>query len=592
MSLILFHFGQVARPFVNFQKLAECLGVSIKAVNIADFSSLSAAIAHFSREDENAFVLDVASLSTRCTWNPEDQLGPKRAVLVLATSADAESSGFLADITQGVIRNVVSRELAQSIFFPLSLAGLNEQLSTFTYPRTPDPALELTLTTTIGWDALMTLDGFGAFGRLERSNVFIWATPRILDVHQPVRAESEFELVSDEYIPAIIFLRTACKDRCWRNPHTMGGIVIDDPLLKENYGYIAFPPLLASARQHAYHVTLAYIPWNYWRNSAAQAQPFIQHSDCFSLCVHGCDHNNNEYGSTDYNQLLAKNRLAIERMNRLRARQGIDFEPVMVCPQEECSVAAWRAFADSPEILAMINTGCMPRDLPRPQLCGADLLTPAQDSFFGFPVFKRYYSGNFAPFAMALFLGKPAILVEHHEYFRNGPGGVERFAAQLRRINPSLRWLPLSQTVIETHWRKELSPECTAIRFFSRKFRFSHSAPAMHRYELQKRVGTEPSVSRVLVNGRDTPFETRMPFLTFQIVASRSEEFHIELEFTPVTVNPRRNFGWRYNAGVALRRAMCEFRDNVIVRHPRTLRLGRKLAGRLRLTAGSQRPQK
>src|SRR5206468_5752393 len=100
-----------------------------------------------------------------------------------------------------------------------------------------------------------------------------------------------------------------------------------------------------------------------------------------------------------------------ERMDRHADRTGLRCEPLMVCPQEQYSLEAMRAFSDSRQFIGLVCTACMPRDMTAPELTGADLLWPAQDLFFGFPVFKRHYSGDMSVFAVALFLGKPAILV-------------------------------------------------------------------------------------------------------------------------------------------------------------------------------------
>ena len=46
------------------------------------------------------------------------------------------------------------------------------------------------------------------------------------------------------HVPAIFFMRVAFSDQCWHNPDPGAGIVIDDPLLKKNYGFISFPSCL------------------------------------------------------------------------------------------------------------------------------------------------------------------------------------------------------------------------------------------------------------------------------------------------------------------------------------------------------------
>ena len=101
---------------------------------------------------------------------------------------------------------------------------------------------------------------------------------------------------------------------------------------------------------------------------------------------------------------------------------------------------------------------------------------PAQDCIVRLACFqKRHYSGaDMSAFAMALFLGKPAILVEHHEFFRKGPGGSEHFAERLkhlrpdpaavegsvrrlRDLSPALQWSSLVETITRTHARRKVS---------------------------------------------------------------------------------------------------------------------------------------
>ena len=128
---------------------------------------------------------------------------------------------------------------------------------------------------------------------------------------------------------------------------------------------------------------------------------------------------------------------------------------------------AMGAFSDSRQFLGLICTACMPRNLASPQLSGADLLIPAQDSFFGFSVFKRHYSGNVALFAMALFLGKPAIFVEHHEFFRNGTAGLEEHVKRLKELRPDIQWRPLAE--IDGHHERRRREHPKAIPAVPRK---------------------------------------------------------------------------------------------------------------------------
>jgi len=88
---------------------------------------------------------------------------------------------------------------------------------------------------------------------------------------------------------------------------------------------------------------------------------------------------------------------------------------VMVFPQGKFSSVSL-GILKSHNYLAAVNSTSMPYDLPDSHgLTLADLLAPAVSRYGDFPLFMRRYPGNLADFAFDLFLGKPALLVEHHD---------------------------------------------------------------------------------------------------------------------------------------------------------------------------------
>jgi hypothetical protein len=344
------------------------------------------------------------------------------------------------------------------------------------------------------------------------------------------------------------------------------GIVIDDPLLQKSYGFIDFEQLLRSAREHRYHLTLAFIPWNHWRSRAKEVRLFQDYSDCFSICLHGCDHTANEYGVADYDLLLRKNFVATERMVRHQRRTGLGFEPIMVCPQERYSLQGIQAFSDSRQFLGVACTACMPRDLTSPALTAAHLLLPAQDSFFGFAVFKRHYWGKMRVFALALFLGRPAILVEHHSFFRDGPAGAEEFAKNLAALRPDLVWKSLAETMIRTHVRRRQSDGSFAARFFTDTFKLDHREGEGRIYHLCRRVPETSIVERVLVGGKSIPFDRHKDFIEFEACTQDLETLLIKVEVLPVKPAKSYPAGLKYQSSVALRRGLSELRDKWLSR--------------------------
>jgi len=577
----------------NLVSLANCVGIAAELCEVENAAALIAALEDPSAPSIGGVVLDVASLKELCSQDELEKATTlicdrEVSVLLLTTGVDASSDRFLQVLTNGVVLKGHHAGKPSRLEFPGGTGDLAGELSSLSYSREPCDAIGLTLSSSPNVNVIAKVGESPSFVRVRTSNasVFVWSSFRIFDVFRPLAAEKEFEDAADEYVPAIVFLRYAFGDRCWHNPTPSAGLIIDDPLLNQHYGFINFPKLLGSARAFGYHVTVAFIPWNYWRSRRKAVQWFVDHSDCFSICVHGCDHTRNEFRSADYNDLLSRNFVARQRMERHEQRTGISWEPLMVCPQEQYSLEGLRAFSDSRQFLAAVNTACIPREGSVNGLRAADLLQPAQDAFFGFPVFKRHYWQDMSVFAMALFLGKPAILVEHHEFFREGPGGVEEFVSRLKQLSPKLRWNALFETVIRTDLRRRSETGNWEIRFFTDTFHLEHESADGVEYRLTRRVPEKTIVRRVTVNGTDATFTREHDNLHLRLRVAKPQTLKIQVEAEPIqAINPYSS-GLKYRASVAVRRGLSELRDNVIARNHFAFKAARSLMRLLRQTGG------
>jgi hypothetical protein len=583
----------ISENLQRLRSLAECFGIKADFIEVKVDYSLAATLNEVVEQGDDGIVLDVQSLKKQASQPMLREVArfierqPALVLLLLVMDSDEATNQFVTAFTENRVLSVNWVPGARNVGFPASGCSFSKELSSHSYERQEKAALTLTLPPNRKSAPIMELDGAPSFVFLElgQSKILVWSTPSIFDVHQLLVAEKIFELAGDEYIPVIIFVRTAFGHQCWHNPEPAAGIVIDDPLLQKKYGFIDFADLLRSARTHGYHVTLAFIPWNHWRSRGREIPLFLDHSDCFSICAHGCDHTDNEYGSTDYDLLLSKNFVVSERMTRHSSRTGLPSEALMVCPQEKYSMEAMGAFSDSRQFLGLICTACMPRNLPTPKLSGADLLLPAQDSFFGFSVFKRHYSGNMALFAMALFLGKPAILVEHHEFFRNGPASLENHVKRLKELCPRIQWRSLAETVMRTHARRRVSAGTWEVRFFTDSFTLEHQLESPITYRLVRRLPDTTIIDRVLVDGKEVSFSRDHGFLSFAIEAHRRHEFDIHVDVTPIRPTKTYPYGFKYQTSVALRRALSEVRDNLMVRNRFALRAGKLIVKTMKNSA-------
>jgi hypothetical protein len=192
-------------------------------------------------------------------------------------------------------------------------------------------------------------------------------------------------------------------------------IVIDDPLLRENYGFLNYRALLRLMDRHNFFTTIAFIPVNFGRTDKKIAALFRERPDRFSICVHGCDHTGGEFASTDSDYLDTKVRLATARMVEHQRRTGVPFDRVMVFPQGKFSNAAMEALRRN-SYLAAVNTDPTPVDGP---------------FLSDFPFFQRA-----TPEKALNPPAGPIFVVLHHDYFKSG---YEQLADLVDALNSTVR---------------------------------------------------------------------------------------------------------------------------------------------------------
>jgi peptidoglycan/xylan/chitin deacetylase (PgdA/CDA1 family) len=206
---------------------------------------------------------------------------------------------------------------------------------------------------------------------------------------------------------------------------TDASIIIDDPLLRGNYGFLNYRKLLDLMDKHNFHTTIAFIPCNYNRTDNKTAALFRERPDRFSLCVHGCDHVKGEFGRTDTNYLGSLIKLATARMIEHEKRTGIPFDRVMVFPQGVFSNEALEALKIN-NYSAAVNTEAMPS-------------TGRRSS--DFPFFLRYKLAD-----GGIDRNEPTLIVLHHDDFKNGYNKLTNFVDELNRSR-NVKWDSLGNIV-------------------------------------------------------------------------------------------------------------------------------------------------
>jgi len=394
------------------------------------------------------------------------------------------------------------------------------------------------------------------------TQVYFLASSELADLDQKVRRGTRPLDWFSRLVPLMMFLRGTLADGVWHNNRPQACFIIDDPLLKHCYGHFEFRRLMEAMRRQEFATCIAFIPWNY-RRSRKEVAVLLRSCGMPYLCVHGCDHTGGEFSTRDVESLRGKAQLALDRMRSHSRSSGVPFDEVMVFPQGSFSVEALKALS-SAGYLAAINTHLQPSTVPE-GLELRDLLSVAVTRFADFPLFGRHYPDGLDDFALDLFLGKPALVVEHHGYFRNGYSALQSFVARLSALDERLEWTNPATICSRACLTRTAGDGDVYVQFYTRHFYMKNDGRQTRRYVLLRRqTGEGPSPS-VTINGRVWNYELQDGNLEIRLLLEAEQTAEIKIiSGEPDSTSPLCRQTPVYQAKVRVRRMLGEFRDNYV----------------------------
>jgi hypothetical protein len=412
------------------------------------------------------------------------------------------------------------------------------------------------------FDPIISIDEKPLFIYLRKNGLtcFLIANTQILDIDEEWSKEVRVEDYFSRFVPYAIFIKHAFGKYCWHNNKRYANFIIDDPLLKKQYGLLDFNRLIRLIRAKKFKTTLAFIPWNYWRTDNKSADFFRENHNDISLCIHGCDHSGGEFGSTDLASLMRKASWAIARMERHERRTGIGYERIMVFPQGYFSTAALKALKKN-KYLAAINSSIFPVNEER--LKASDFLDLALNTFCGFPVFQRRYSNNLTSILLDIFLGKPALIAEHHSYFKNSDRSIGEFIDRLNTTCSEMRWESLSEIAMRSYLTKQVDDAVSCCRIYTDEAIIENDDDSEKTFMIIKREDDEIKSSGVLINGEHSDYCMDNNFIKISHKIAPRKNIRISIRYEQETgeIPPPR---LRSSPSTFARRFLSELRDEYL----------------------------
>jgi len=433
-----------------------------------------------------------------------------------------------------------------------------------------------------GVQQLITVDDFPfmALVGIEEAEVLFVASEGIVEIDSEVSDATLAECFS-RFVPHAMALQYAAGEECWRPCKAYASVIIDDPLLRERFGYLKFESLRRLADQYNFHASIAFIPHNFRRSSSRVTHMFIEDPAHLSICFHGNDHTHAELGSTNREFLGSLLSSAENRMELHQARTGLRCDRVMAFPQGNFSIEAMEVLK-SHNFYAAVNR--VPHPLgQRTQLTIGELAQPAVLRYGSFPLFIRNPIEEVQDYDIAfnLFFGRPILIGEHHDTFKD-PQALINVAARVNSVAPGVRWANLESLVSESILIRKASEGTYRVRAYSSVVRVTNDSTSMRRYSIEWREAVKgASVQQVLMDGVPYPnieIDSSRLQLHLEIAPGCSKTLSVVYRNVPV---PVKSLGFLWNVRAFLRRRLSEFRDNYLSKNKHLLAASRALHRRL-----------
>jgi hypothetical protein len=406
---------------------------------------------------------------------------------------------------------------------------------------------------------------------LHEVKVFLECAVRTSD---DAKAESNIKRLANEFLelaPAIMFVRYSAGDVGWHAPGHYANLTIDDPWLREPYGYLNYRDLLGEMEKHDFHTTIAFIPWNYDRSEPEVVSLVRDHPERFSICIHGDNHDHKEF--TDYRSKPLADQLAalkqsLARMDRFKTLTGIPYDRVMVFPHTiapEGTLEALKTY----NYLATINSSNVPMDRPDPSLLPLDL-RPVSVAFATFPSITRYPAELPVPsgfIEINAFLDNPLFFYGHHDLFASGIGAFDGVADAVNTLEPDTRWRGVGDIARHLYLVK-LRDDSTSydLLALSSNFDLTNPSQADSTFYVTKEETGRPAIASVSVDGRPCPYRFHGGHLDFSVTVPAGKarsvviQYENDLELTALDIS-------RKSVRVYLLRMASDFRDITLPRY-------------------------
>src|SRR5262249_15936777 len=297
------------------------------------------------------------------------------------------------------------------------------------------------------------------------------------------------------------------------------------------HGFVDFKELLSLMKRHRFSTNIAFIPWNCRRSSPKVVRLFRENPENYSISVHGSDHTRAEFGSSDQQRPYWKAQQAIERMNHHEAVTGIRYDRVMVFPQGIFSEAAMSGLKHT-DLIGAVNNDIISAGPHSRAVIFSELWDIAVMNYSSFPLFTRRYPWEgIENFAFDALLGKPAIIVIHHDYCSDHSARLINFIERLNTLKIPPTWQNLGEVLRRSYRYRGLSSKEVEVEMYAAEVLIKNNFGQPKRFLIRRQECEPSAISEISDESRPISWSSAKGYINFAIELEAGESKILRIRF-------------------------------------------------------------
>ncbi len=212
-----------------------------------------------------------------------------------------------------------------------------------------------------------------------------------------------------------------------------------------------------------------------------------------------------------------------------------------------------------------MNTEIVPMDSQNSRTRIRDVWDVAVMAYDNFPIFTRRYAFHgLENFAFDLLLGKPCLIVTHHDFFKDDGLALIDLIEKIGSLNCRLRWRSLGQVIRRACRRRAIGPDKVELEMYGSEVLVDNPSDQPVDVRIRKRKSHDDLAPEILCDEKSVAWTIEGESFLFADKIGPHGEKCFRVVPPEQTDSGKQRRPLRFELAVAARRILSELRDDYL----------------------------